>query len=62
MRIVYMGTPEFAVPALGAVFEAGHEVAAVYTQPPRAAGRGMAVRKSPVHVAAEQDGLSLIHI
>jgi len=60
MRIVFMGTPDFAVPALGAVFRAGHEVAAVYTQPPRAAGRGMAVRKSPVHVAAEQDGLLVL--
>ena len=59
MRIVYMGTPDFAVPALRAVHEAGHEIAAVYTQPPRAAGRGMALRKSPVHMAAEQGGLAV---
>jgi methionyl-tRNA formyltransferase len=53
MRIVFMGTPDFAVPTLGAVLGAGHEVAAVYTQPPRAAGRGLAPRKSPVQLLAE---------
>jgi methionyl-tRNA formyltransferase len=57
MRIVFMGTPDFAVPALGAVFAAGHEVVAVYTQPPRAAGRGLAPKKSPVQVFAESKGL-----
>ena len=57
MRIVFMGTPDFAVPALRAIRDAGHEVAAVYTQPPRAAGRGMELRKSPVHRAAEQAGI-----
>ena len=41
MRIIFMGTPDFAVPALGALLDAGHEIAAVYTQPPRAAGRGL---------------------
>lgn len=60
MRIVFMGTPDFAVPALRAICDAGHEVAAVYTQPPRAAGRGMSVRKSPVHQAAEQAGLPVL--
>lgn len=59
MRIVFMGTPDFAVPSLRAVGAAGHEIAAVYTQPPRAAGRGMALRKSPVHLAAEQAGLEV---
>ena len=54
MRIVFMGTPDFAVPTLRAILETSHEVAAVYTQPPRAAGRGMALRKSPVHRVAEQ--------
>jgi methionyl-tRNA formyltransferase len=54
LRIVFMGTPDFAVPALAALLEAGHQVAAVYTQPPRAAGRGMAMRKSPVHEFAER--------
>jgi len=59
LRIIFMGTPDFAVPALRALLEAGHEVAAVYTQPPRAAGRGMALRKSPVHDFAEQAGLTV---
>ena len=54
-----MGTPDFAVPTLRAILEAGHEVVCVYTQPPRAAGRGMALRKSPVHQAAEQAGLTV---
>ena len=54
-----MGSPDFAVPTLGAVREVGHEIAAVYTRPPRAAGRGMALRKSPVHMAAEQAGLAV---
>jgi methionyl-tRNA formyltransferase len=60
MRIVFMGTPDFALPALRAILAAGHEVAAVYTQMPRAAGRGLALRKSPVHVAAEQAGLKVL--
>ncbi|HEY6670386.1 MAG TPA: methionyl-tRNA formyltransferase [Methyloceanibacter sp.] len=60
MRIVFMGTPGFAVPALRAVIAAGHEVVAVYTQPPRAAGRGMSLRQSPVQQAAEQAGLTVL--
>jgi methionyl-tRNA formyltransferase len=59
MRIVFMGTPDFAVPTLQALLDAGHEVAAVYSQPPRVAGRGMALRQSPVHQAAEQEGLQV---
>lgn len=59
MRIVFMGTPDFAVPTLRAIREAGHEIVAVYTQPPRAAGRGMALRKSPVHEAAVAAGLEV---
>jgi methionyl-tRNA formyltransferase len=54
LRIVFMGTPDFAVPALSEILGQGHEVVAVYTQPPRGAGRGMATRKSPVHEAAER--------
>ena len=54
MRIIYMGTPDFAVPALIALAAAGHEIAAVYSQPPRPAGRGKALRPSPVHAQAEQ--------
>lgn len=57
LRIVFMGTPDFAVPTLRAVRAAGHEVAAVYTQPPRPAGRGMALRPSPVQAAAAEVGL-----
>jgi methionyl-tRNA formyltransferase len=60
LRIVFMGTPDFAVPTLAAIVAAGHEVAAVYTQPPRAAGRGMDVRKSPVHRFAERAGLPVL--
>jgi methionyl-tRNA formyltransferase len=52
MRIAYMGTSAFAVPALKALAAAGHEIAAVYSQPPRPAGRGQAERRSPVHEAA----------
>jgi methionyl-tRNA formyltransferase len=57
MRIVFMGTPDFAVPALGALIDAGHDIVAVYTQPPRAAGRGLAVKKSPTQRLAESKGL-----
>ncbi len=60
MRIVFMGTPEFSVPALSEIVAAGHEVAAVYTQPPRPAGRGMSERKSPVQVFAEAAGLPVL--
>ncbi len=59
MRIVFFGTPDFAVPALRAVHGAGHEIVAVYTQPPRPAGRGMALRRSPVHDAGEVLGLDV---
>ncbi len=59
MRIAFMGTPDFAVPTLKALAEAGHEIAAVYTQPPRPAGRGKKDRKSAVHIAAEKLGLTV---
>ena len=52
MRVVFLGTPDFAVPALDALVAAGHEIAAVYSQPPRPAGRGQAHRPSPVHARA----------
>lgn len=61
MRIVYMGTPAFAVPALDALARAGHEIAAVYTQPPRPAGRGLRDRVSAVHARAEALGLQVRH-
>ena len=57
MRLAFMGTPAFSVPALRAVVGAGHEVVAVYSQPPRPAGRGHAVKLSPVHEAAVQLGI-----
>ena len=60
MRIIFMGTPDFAVPALGAVLDAGHEVVGVYTQPPRAAGRGLGTQKSPVQLFAESKGLPVL--
>ncbi|HRK71639.1 MAG TPA: methionyl-tRNA formyltransferase [Micropepsaceae bacterium] len=57
LRIVFMGTPAFAVPALDALARAGHTIAAIYTQPPRPAGRGQAERKSDVHRLAEKLGV-----
>ena len=57
MRIIFMGTPDFAVPALTALHEAGHEVACAYTQPPRPAGRGKRLSPSPVQVEAERLGV-----
>lgn len=61
MRIVFMGTPDFSVPVLKALVNAGHEIAAVYCQPPRPAGRGKKDRPTPVHSAAEAMGLSVRH-
>ncbi|MFP3499600.1 methionyl-tRNA formyltransferase, partial [Pseudomonas sp. SIMBA_059] len=61
LRIIFMGTPEFSVPTLRALVEAGHEVVAVYTQPPRPGGRrGLDLQKSPVHQAAELLGLPVL--
>ncbi|MEO1198985.1 MAG: methionyl-tRNA formyltransferase [Pseudomonadota bacterium] len=57
MRIVFMGTPDFAVPTLLDLVGQGHQILACYTQPPRPAGRGMAERKSPVHLQAEAFGV-----
>ena len=57
MKIVFMGTPEFAVPTLTEIVANGHEVAAVYTRAPKPAGRGQAERRSPVHEAAAGFGL-----
>lgn len=57
MRIIFMGTPDFAVPTLSELVGAGHDIAAVYTQPPRAAGRGQKSRPGPVHKFAEDAGL-----
>ena len=60
MRIVFFGTPAFAVPALTEIIGQGHDVATVYTQPPRAAGRGMAERQSPVHEVAARFGVPVL--
>ena len=58
LRIIFMGTPEFSVPTLKGLKEAGHEIVAVYTQPPRPGGRrGLDLVKSPVHQAAEMLGI-----
>lgn len=61
MRIVFMGTPEFSVPVLQALVDARHEIAAVYCQPPRPAGRGKKDRPSPVQLRAEALGLLVRH-
>ncbi|MBU8872405.1 methionyl-tRNA formyltransferase [Reyranella sp. MMS21-HV4-11] len=57
MKIAFLGTSAFAVPALRALVEAGHDVAAVYTRAPKPAGRGQQERKTPVHELADQLGL-----
>ena len=62
MRIAFMGTPDFAVPTLRALADAGHELACVYTQPPRPGGRrGRELTKTPVHLAAEELGIPVRH-
>ncbi|MEO0682007.1 MAG: methionyl-tRNA formyltransferase [Pseudomonadota bacterium] len=61
MRLIFMGTPDFSVPTLEALAAAGHEVAAVYCQPPRPAGRGKKPRPSPVQARAEALGLEVRH-
>lgn len=59
MRVIFMGTPDFAASALQALIDARHQIVAVYSQPPRPAGRGQDLRKSPVQVLAEQHGLEV---
>src|SRR4051795_8575074 len=59
MRIVFMGSPDFAVPSFNALVEAGHEMVAAYCQPPRPAGRGKAERKTAVHERAEELGIEV---
>lgn len=59
LRVIVMGTAAFAVPTLDAIVAAGHAVPFVYTQPPRAAGRGLAPRPSPMHAAASRHGLAV---
>ena len=59
MRIIFMGTPDFAVPALNALHAAGHKIVCVYSQPPSRSGRGKKLRPSPVHARAEELGLDV---
>jgi methionyl-tRNA formyltransferase len=60
MRIIFMGSPEFAVPSLDALVEAGHQVVAAYAQPPRPAGRGKGERKTAIQDRAEQLGIEVL--
>lgn len=57
LRLAFMGTPDFAVPTLAELIAQGHDIACVYSQPPRPKGRGMALEKGPVHKFAESAGL-----
>jgi methionyl-tRNA formyltransferase len=59
MKLVFMGTPEFAVVTLKALVAAGHDIVAVYSQPPRPAGRGQNLRPSPVHEFAVSKGIEV---
>ncbi len=59
LRIAFMGSPDFAVPAMAALYEAGHEIICVYSQPPRRSGRGKKVRATPVHAWAEAAGIEV---
>ena len=61
LRIAFMGTPDFAVPALDALHKGPHEVVCVYSQPPRPKGRGHKVQPSPVHAYAEENGIPVYH-
>ena len=61
MRLAFMGSPDFAVPSLKALIEAGHNVVCVYSQPPRPAGRGKQLRNTPVHNAALAAGIEVRH-
>jgi methionyl-tRNA formyltransferase len=61
LRIIFMGTPEFSVPTLAEIFGAGHEIAAVYTRPPRPAGRSLEEMKSPVQLFAEAQRIPVLH-
>jgi methionyl-tRNA formyltransferase len=62
MRIIFMGTPDYAAPTLEALHQAGHEIVAVYSQPPRPAGRrGLEVLPSPVHAGRRTAGHSRVH-
>ena len=59
LRLAFMGSPEFSVPTLEALLDAGHDVVCVYSQPPKPAGRGRKLRPTPVHIYAEDRGLQV---
>ena len=59
MKLIFMGTPDFSKLALQALVDAGHEIACVYSQPPRPKGRGLEVQKQPVHVLADELGIDV---
>jgi len=59
LRIAFMGSPDIAVDVLAALVEAGHEIACVYSQPPRPAGRGKKLTPTPVHRYAEDHGFEV---
>jgi methionyl-tRNA formyltransferase len=59
LRLAFMGSPEFAIPTLESILAAGHDVACVYSQPPRPAGRGRQLSKTPVHDLAERRGIEV---
>ena len=59
MRLIFMGTPDFAVETLKALIASGHEIACVYSQPPRASGRGLQLRSTPVHAFAESQSFEV---
>src|SRR5262249_14656092 len=59
LRLAFMGSPDFALPALAALIDAGHEIACVYSQPPRPAGRGKQERPTPVHAFAASQELEV---
>jgi len=61
LRLAFMGTPDFAVPTLAELLAQAHDIAAVYSQPPRPKGRGMALEPSPVHQFAQKAGLPVRH-
>jgi methionyl-tRNA formyltransferase len=60
LRLIFMGTPDFAVPTLAALADHGHEIAAVYTRAPKAAGRGMKLQPTPVEQEARRRGLAVL--
>jgi methionyl-tRNA formyltransferase len=59
MRLIFMGSPAFALPTLAALIDAGHEIACVYSQPPKPAGRGKTLRPTPVHAFAQAHGIEV---